>query len=225
MTTSAISSHGEFRVTASDRAPGLNLPQKMGRALWAPMLLMGVMAYPAAVVLGAIRANLVANGTTTSDAATAAALGQYTTAVMFLGFAFIFAAIIFAIARILGAFRTGGGGVQQASGRRVLTLAMPPTAKAMVGLMMMGMMMLLFAVVVHVILGINVSAAVLSSDAASVTTIQSWSTWIEGVRRLGVAVYLVSIALGLATIVQVLRFQAARIRELPEERQISGSTS
>ncbi len=221
MTTSAISSHGEFRVTASDRAPGLNLPQKMGRALWAPMLLMGVMAYPAAVVLGAIRANLVANGTTTSDAATAAALGQYTTAVMFLGFASIFAAIVFAIARILGAFRTGGGGVQQASGRRVLTLAMPPTAKAMVGLMMM----LLFAVVVHVILGINVSAAVLSSDAASVTTIQSWSTWIEGVRRLGVAVYLVSIALGLATIVQVLRFQAARIRELPEERQISGSTS
>ncbi len=221
MTTSAISSHGEFRVTASDRAPGLNLPQKMGRALWAPMLLMGVMAYPAAVVLGAIRANLVANGTTTSDAATAAALGQYTTAVMFLGFASIFAAIVFAIARILGAFRTGGGGVQQASGRRVLTLAMPPTAKAMVGLMMM----LLFAVVVHVILGINVSAAVLSSDAASVTTIQFWSTWIEGVRRLGVAVYLVSIALGLATIVQVLRFQAARIRELPEERQISGSTS
>ncbi len=221
MTTSAISSHGEFRVTASDRAPGLNLPQKMGRALWAPMLLMGVMAYPAAVVLGAIRANLVANGTTTSDAATAAALGQYTTAVMFLGFASIFAAIVFAIARILGAFRTGGGGVQQASGRRVLTLAMPPTAKAMVGLMMM----LLFAVVVHVILGINVSAAVLSSDAASVTTIQFWSTWIEGVRRLGVAVYLVSIALGLATFVQVLRFQAARIRELPEERQISGSTS
>ena len=106
-----------------------------------------------------------------------------------------------------------------------MTLAMPPTAKAMVGLMMMGMMMLLFAVVVHVILGINVSAAVLSSDAASVTTIQSWSTWIEGVRRLGVAVYLVSIALGLATIVQVLRFQAARIRDLPEERQISGSTS
>ena len=225
MTTSAISSHGEFRVTTGDHAPGLNLPQRMGRALWVPMLLMGVMAYPVAVILGAVRANLMANGTTTSDAATAAALGQYTTAVMFLGFASIFAAIVFAIARILGAFRTGGGGVQQTSGRRVLTLAMPATAKAMVGLMMMGMMMLLFAVVVHVILGINVSTAVLNGDGESVTTIQSWSTWIEGVRRLGVAVYLVSIALGLATIVQVLRFQSARIRELPDEQQISGSAS
>ena len=220
MTTSTISRHGEFSVTTSDRALGLNLPQRMGRALWIPMLLMGVMAYPVAVILGAVRANLVANGTTTSDAATAAALGQYTTAVMFFGFASIFAAIVFAIARILGAFRTGGGGVQQTSGRRVLTLAMPATAKAMVVLMMM----LLLAVVVHVILGINVNTAVLNGDEASVTTIKSWATWIEGVRRLGVAVYLVSIALGLATIVQVIRFQSARILELPEE-PISGATS
>jgi hypothetical protein len=216
MTTTAISRHGEFSVTTGDSAPGLNLPQKMGTALWLPMLLMGLMAYPIAVVLGAVRADLVANGTTTGDAANAASLGQYTTAVLFLGFSFVFAAIVFAIARILGAFRTGGGGVQQTSGRQVLSLAMPATAKAMIGLMMMGMMMLLFAVVVHVILGINVNTAVLNGDAASVTTIESWSTWIEGVRRLGVAVYLVSIALGLATIAEVIRFQTARILELPE---------
>ena len=177
----------------------------------------GILINPVAIILGAIRANLVSTGTTTSDAATAAALGQYTTAVMFFGFASIFAAIVFAIARILGAFRTGGGGVQQTSDRQVLTLAMPPTAKAkaMVVMMMMGMMMLLFAVVVHVILGINVNTAMLNGDGASVTTIKSWATWIEGVRRLGVAVYLVSISLGLATIVQVLRFQSARMLELP----------
>ena len=224
MATSTISRHGEFSVTTSDRALGLNLPQRMGKALWLPMLLMGLMAYPIAVILGIVRANLVATGTSTSDAATAAALGQYTTTVMFFGFASIFAAIVFAIARILGAFRTGGGGVQQTTGRRVLLMAMPTTAKAMVMLMMIGMMMLLFAVVIHVILGINVNTAVLHSNEASITTIESWSTWIEGVRRLGVAVYLVSIALGLATIVQVIRFQAARIRELPEEA-VSGSAS
>ena len=218
MTTRAIRSHGEFAVTASDRALGLNLPQKLGTWLWVPMLLMGVMAYPVAFILGAIRANLVATGTTISDAANVAALGQYTTAVMFIGFASIFGAIVFAIARILGAFRTGGGGVQETSGRQVLTLAMPATAKGMIVLMMMGMMMLVFAVVVHVILGINVSTAVLNGDAASVMTIKSWTVWIEGVRRLGVAVYLASIALGLATIIQVLRFQAVRIRELPDEQ-------
>lgn len=218
MTTRAIRSHGEFAVTASDRALGLILPQKLGTWLWKPMLLMGVMAYPVAFILGAVRANLVATGTTTSDAANVAALGQYTTAVMFIGFASIFAAIVFAIARILGAFRTGGGGVQETSGRHVLTLAMPATAKGMIVLMMMGMMMLVFAVVVHVILGINVNTAVLNGDAASVTTIKSWTVWIEGVRRLGVAVYLASIALGLATIIQVLRFQSVRIRELPDEQ-------
>ena len=224
MTTSAISRHGEYSVTSGDRAPGLNMPQKTGKALWLPMLVMGVMAYPVAVIMGAIRADLVANGKGIADAAQAASLGQYTTAVMFLGFTFIFGAIVLAIARILGAFRTGGGAVQQTSGRRVLTLAMPATAKAMLGLMMMAMMMLLFAVVTHVILGINLNTAVETGDAASVTTIASWSTWIEGVRRLGVAVYLVSIALGLATIVQVIRFQTKRILELPDEK-VSGSTS
>ena len=109
MATSTISGHGEFSVTTGDRAPGLNLPQRMGRAMWVPMLLMGVMAYPVALILGAVRANRVATGTSTSDAATAAAPGQYTTAAMCLGFTSIFTAIVFAIARILGAFRTGGG--------------------------------------------------------------------------------------------------------------------
>ncbi len=214
MATSTISGHGEFSVTTGDRAPGLNLPQRMGRAMWVPMLLMGVMAYPVALILGAVRANRVATGTSTSDAATAAALGQYTTAAMFLGFTSIFTAIVFAIARILGAFRTGGGGLLHAAGSQVITLAMPATAKGMVVLMMMGMMMLLFAVVVHVLLGVNVNTAVLDGDGASVTTIQSWTVWIEGVRRLGVAVYLTAISLGLATIIQVRRFQSARIREL-----------
>lgn len=36
----------------------------------------------------------------------------------------------------------------------------------------------------------------------------------EAVRRLGVAVYLVAIALGLATIANVVRFQSIRLHEL-----------
>ncbi len=218
MANSTISKHGEFDVTVSDREPEMNAPQKMGVKMWKPMLVMAVMAFPIAFILGAVRANLVATGTTIQDTANAAALGQYTTAVMFLGFAAVFSAIVFAIGRILGNLRTGGGSVQEASGRRVLTIAMPMTAKGMLVTMMMAMMMLLFAVVVHFILGIVVSNAVLDGNQGTIDTVTSWSTWVEGVRRLGAAVYLVSISLGLATIIQVLRFQSARIRELPGEQ-------
>jgi hypothetical protein len=38
---------------------------------------------------------------------------------------------------------------------------------------------------------------------------------LEGIRRLGVAVYLAAIAIGLATIIKVLRFQPIRVRGLP----------
>ena len=213
MTTEAIRKHGEFDVTVGDRAPEMNAPQKMGVKMWKPMLVMAVMAFPIAFILGAVRANLVATGTTTQEAATAAALGQYTTAVMVIGFTAAFSAIVFAIGRILGTLRTGGGSVQEASGKRVLTIAMPMTAKGM----LVTMMMLLFAVVVHFILGVVVNSAALDGNTGTIGTVASWSTWVEGVRRFAAAVYLVSFSLGLATIVQVLRFQAARIRELPDE--------
>lgn len=219
MATATIRQHGDFSVTVSNEEPGLNIPQKLGRLLWAPMLLMAVMAFPIAFILSVIRASLVANGTTIEDAANAAALGQYTTGVMFIGFASVFAAITFAIARILGALRTGGGGIQKTAGGEILTIKMPGTAKGMILLMMMGMMMLLGAVVVHFVLGINVGTAISSGDTASVTTVQSWSTWVEGVRRIGAVIYLVAISLGLATIVHVLRFQSARIRELADARR------
>ena len=40
---------------------------------------------------------------------------------------------------------------------------------------------------------------------------------LDGVRRVGIAMYLISFLLGLGTIIDVLRFQAIRIRELPGE--------
>jgi hypothetical protein len=59
---------------------------------------------------------------------------------MAIGFAAVFAAISFAIARILGAFRKGGGDVQEAAGTEVRTLKMPLTAKLFIAVMAMGMM-------------------------------------------------------------------------------------
>lgn len=202
----------DFDVVQTERPLGPNLPQRIGRLLWAPMFAMAIMAFPVALVLAAIRASYVASG---SDPAAVAALGQFVPAAMFLGFASVFAAISFAIARILGVLRTGGGSVQAACARPCQTLRMPITGKLFIGLMAMAMMVLLAAVAAHVGLGVAVAAAVAANDTATITAVASWSEILEGVRRLGASTYLLSIALGLATIVKVLTFQSVRIRELP----------
>lgn len=210
MATAAANTYGEFIVEQTDRSPGLILPQKVGTKLWAPMLVMALMAFPIAAIMGIVQGSILAGGVTASEANTVAALGQYTTAVMFIGFATVFAAIVFAIARILGVLRAGGGQVQEAAGGSVIVLKMQGTAKLMVGLMAMAMMGLMFAVIVHIILGVQ---------AGSGEDVKAWATWIEGLRRFSSTVYLASIAFGLATIITVLRFQAQRLRNLVAERE------
>ncbi len=59
-----------------------------------------------------------------------------------------------------------------------------------------------------------------TGDKATLVSIQSWSEFLEGLRRLAVSTYLLSIALGLATIVRVLHFQAVRIRQLPGQKPL-----
>ena len=210
--------YGEFNVQVSQRNPGMNLPQRMGRRLWLPMLLMGLMALPALLVLGIVRGALISDG----DEPTAVAiLGHIIPGVEGLMFMGIFSGIVFAIARILGAFREGGGGIQESAGKRVLTLVMPHTAWAMLMLMMMGMMMLMFAVVAEFVLaavaGDAMSNVAANIDHGDLRTVAAWGTWMEGVRRLAISIYLLSIGLGLATIVTVIRLQSRRIRELAQE--------
>lgn len=204
--------HDHPGITISDRALGRNLAQTVGTLLWAPMLLMALIAFPIALVLAILRADLVAQG---AQPATVAALGQLVPAAMFLGFANVFAAISFAIARILGVLRVGGGAVQQACGRKVRTLDMPATAKLFIGLMAVAMMLLLAAVIAHVVIGVS-----LLNGQVPAASAQVWSEWLEGIRRFGASTYLLSIALGLATIFRVLGFQAQRIRELPGEARL-----
>lgn len=196
----------DYQVT--DRAPGYNLPQMMGRRLWAPMFAMAIMAWPVALILAGVRAAEI--GSSSADEVTVARLGQIVPGVMFIGFLAVFAAISFAIAQILGVFRKGGGEVQEAAMRPVHTLRMPVTAKLFLALMMMAMMSIAVAVVLHFV----VASAV---GTWSETSIEQWSIVLEGVRRIGVAIYLFAITLGLGTIITVLRFQSARILQLPNE--------
>ncbi|HZD22742.1 MAG TPA: hypothetical protein VE569_04985 [Acidimicrobiia bacterium] len=197
---------GDFAIETSSTGLGYNTPQKMGRRLWAPMWLMAVMAFPVALILGIVQANAVAQGQADT---TIAALGHVKTGIMFIGFTGVFTAISFAIAKILGEFRKGGGEVQELVSREVRTLKMPTTAKLFMLLMAMAMMTILIASIIHLVVAAQVSSGSISLGGSETAAIN-----LEAVRRIGVATYLVAIALGLATITRVLRFQAIRVREL-----------
>jgi hypothetical protein len=206
----ASTTNDAFETETGSHAPTANLPQRVGKLLWAPMLAMALMAFPIALSIGFIRSATVADGT---DPALIAALGHVGPAVMFIGFAAVFAAISFAIARILGVFRVGGGEVQEAAGRSVKSLKMPLMAKAFIGLMVMAMMAIVLPVIAHLGIGL----AILGGSTEALAQSEAWFSWLEGVRRVGTALYLLAIAFGLATIIEVLRFQASRLLELPRE--------
>jgi len=207
MTTATVRPH--FEVETSARSLGYNLPQRVGRALWLPMLVMALGFFGAGVALGVVRANEIYDG---AAADTIASLQHVQAGVMFLGFASVFSAISFAIARILGQFRAGGGEVQAAAKRKVETLSMPGSAKLFLALTMGAMATLVVASILHFVF-----AADIENTAASLADAEDRFVVLEGVRRLGVAVFLFAILLGLATIIRVLRFQAVRIRQLPDE--------
>ena len=210
MTTETLTT--DFPIETSTHSLGLNKPQQMGRRLWLPMLAMALMAFVAGFIVSLIQAGeLSDNGGVIND--TSESLKHLTAAFMFLGFASVLAAISFAIARILGVFRSGGGEVQEAVGDDVRTLKMPKSAKIFMGGMMMAMMLILIPVILHFVF-----AADVSNTAESLEDSEKRFIVLEGVRRLGVAVYLFAIAFGLATIINVLRFQAMRVRELASKR-------
>lgn len=100
--------------------------------------------------------------------------------------------------------------MQHAVGSEVKTLTMPPSGRAFIGLMAMGMMFILVPVVLHLIVGTLIATG---SDSA-LANAEEWSIWLEASRRFGVSTYLLSIALGLATIITVLRFQSVRLGQI-----------
>ncbi len=195
-----------FETKTTTTGLGYNAPQKMGRRLWLPMFLMAIMAFPVAWILGVVlSAELASNGVTED----ALRLRHLVPAFAFIGFAGVFASISFAIARILGAFRKGGGDVQETIGDEVETLEMPATAKIFMAFMMMGMMTIGAAVVLHFVAAAN-------AGTWAPESVVRWAEVLEAFRRIGVAMYLFGIVFGLGTIIHVLRFQAIRIRELAD---------
>ena len=203
-TTHPVDRPDGFHPVESEHSLGYNLPQKAGRRLWLPMFLMALMGWTVGIILAIVEA-----ATDRSDLDTLQNLGHLIPAFMFIGFLGIFSAITFAIARILGEFRRGGGEVQETAGSEVQTLKMPGTAKAMLGFMMMGMMVMLAGIITNF-----VGAAAFTGVPADLVDSTATAVAASGLRRMGVALYLTGIAFGLGTIIEVLRFQGIRIREV-----------
>ena len=197
-----------FATIATTTSPGYNAPQKVGRRLWLPMFAMALMGWGVGFALALVEA-----GTDRGDVATLQDLGHLVPAFMFIGFAGVFSAITFTIARILGSFRKGGGDVQELSGAEVHTLAMPPTAKIMLALMMMGMMVMIAGIVVNIVAAASFDGV----TAADIIDSRTWAVTASALRRLGVAFFLTGITFGLGTIIEVLRFQSIRIQEVADQ--------
>lgn len=215
---------GQYEET--DTPKGLLLPQKLGNILWAPMAIMGIMLVFVAFGLGIARSVLsvdLSEEFSATDKANLATIGQLVPGFMFLGFAMIFAGISFSVARILGVFRAGGGLIQEAIGKGIKTPDMPITAWIFLMGMMMAMMILIFTFAGHIYAAtqahdawINATSSGIAGNEAALGRAETWGTWLEGLRRLAVGIYLTSIAFGLATIIKVIRFQSLRIKELAQ---------
>ena len=228
MATTGTQVYGQAvgRYEETDEPKGLLLPQKIGNILWAPMAIMGIMLVFVAFGLGIARSVLsvdLSEEFSATDKANLATIAQLIPGTMFLGFAMIFAGISFAIARILGVFRAGGGLVQEAIGKGIKTPDMPITAWIFLGGMMMAMMVLVFTFVGHIYAAtqaydawINATSSGIAGNEAALGRAETWGTWLEGLRRFAVGLYLTSIAFGLATIIKVIRFQTLRIKELAQ---------
>lgn len=189
--------HG--KATVSDVEPKPLFIHRMARTMWAPNLVMGGMLVAAGFVTSLAQA-----GQVTSDPALASDLGAWTQGLQFLGEGFLLAGIAFLLGTILGSLRSGGGEVQASLGLQVKTLRMPWTAKAFVGLMLLGLMVEVAQFIGYVVLtGVE--------DPQSVASI---AAWLGPFREVGLGLILSGIVLALATIARALGFQFSRIREI-----------
>lgn len=171
---------------------------KMARTMWAPMLAMGYMAVLAGLVTSFVWSGQVAEGATTAAA--------WTQGLQFMGEGMILAGISFLLGSILGGLRDGGGDVQASLGVPVLTLQMPKSAKAFIGLMMFGLMVSIAQFVLYIV----------TTNFSDPQTVRLWFSVLGPMRELGLGIILAAIALALATIGQVLGFQFWRLRSIIE---------
>ena len=185
--------------TVTDAPPKLLPIHRMARLMWRPMLAMGAMALTA----GLISSWVWADKTPATEGFRQAA--AFTQGVEFLGEALLLSGIAFLLGTILAGLREGGGEVQASLGLPATTLKMPATAKAFVGLMMMGMMAGILQFILYLVQIGN------ADDPASFA---AWGNWLGPFRELALGLILAGIVLALISIGNVLAFQFDRVKSI-----------
>ena len=215
--------------------------QKMAAKMWAPMLLMGLIVIVASLAISIVNANFVSDYFAVPkeirEAANAPAylidkrqfiesVNVWLPGLQLLGIGFILSAITFSLANILGVFRTGGVQIQKAFGKEPQTLTPPITAKLFPMFMMMGLMILIVNLIIAGVIGAiawdvygNSVAEINAAEPGSSLlgdqgTVNTYKTWLAPFKFVGLATILVGISMAVHTILQVIRFQGQRIREL-----------
>ncbi len=219
--------------------------QKMAGVMWAPMLLMGLMILFAGLGLSIVKAGFASDyfGVTKGIREAADAPGSlidkrqfiefanvWLPGLQILGVGLILSAITFSLASILGAFRVGGVQVQKAFGKEPQALTPPITAKLFPMVMMIGLMILIANLIISVVVGAiawdvygNPVATINAAEPGSALlrdlgTVNTYKMWLEPFKFVGIATILVGISMAVHTILQVIRFQGQRIRELAAGR-------
>lgn len=238
MTTMAETLFGSRAVLAKAEP---TLMQKVARYMWLPMLLMGLMVVAASLGLSIAVADATSDyfglPADVREAASAPAgaiddrqfiesTNLWLPGFRLLGVGLILSAITFSLANILGVFRAGGGRLQQAFGHEAQTLTPPITARLFPMLMMMGVMVLIANLIVSAVIGglawdvyghsvAEINAAPAGSNLLDdLATVNTFKTWLAPLPFVGIAMILVGISFAVHTILQVIRFQGQRIREL-----------
>lgn len=196
--TTVNTEHG--RATVSRAPPKPLTIHRMAKALWAPMVVMGVMVLAIGFILS-LATSAQPEGSTAFRGVWAWSQGT-----LFLGEGLILSGISFLLGTILAGLREGGAEVQHTLGVPVKTLRMPASVKAFIALMMLGMMLAILQFVLY-----GVAAARAAGDAAAFAV---WSAWLGPLREVALGTLLLGIVLALYGISKALGFQFARIREL-----------
>lgn len=228
--------------TDIQQSPMDKMMQVMAKIMWMPSVVVGLAIVLISFYVGWLNSqNIVewfANSKLvreTADAGSALALQKagieatfaWLPGFKFLGMGLLFSGIVFLLATIIGALRQAAISVQQAAGVEVRVLAKPMQAKLFPMLMMLGLLIL----IVNLIMDLNLASQATSywnhnikeeldtaqtgsALLAQLSSIKSTKAWDEPLKFVGLAFLFTSIALALATIRQILGFQAKRIAEI-----------
>ncbi len=207
--------------------PGMLPIQIVASFMWPKMLVMGVMVVFIGFALAIFNSTVASNAfdptdPNFNDRQTFEVLRRVVPGVIFLGMGFLFSGITFALGTILGTLRQGGGEVQVTLGRKPQALQMPWPIWFGVPSMIGGLIILISNFVLLSIVLANKADNAFSGFTGQVAaerindfaSLQSWETWVDPLRFVGVAVMLVGITMFLYAIIIVLRFQMTRVREM-----------